>query len=135
MRLRTKVASYRDAILPHEYDQGGGPRCASSQASWIPVSSAPRVLAHRSRLGLPARQADLRALVQFAKRVSSSTTAARLLGVTSHGYFPPEELGALGDATIDSFAPMAEMTLRWSSQFLSHLRTACTTSTRRLLAI
>lgn len=83
----------------------------------------------------PPRQADLRALVQFAKRVSSSTTAARLLGVTSHGYFPPEELGALGDGTIDSFAPMAEMTLRWSSQFLSHLRTACTTSTRRLLAI
>lgn len=83
----------------------------------------------------PTRQADLRALVQFAKRVTSSTNAERLLTVTSHGYFPPEELNALGDGSIDSFAPMADMILRWSSQFLLYLRSACTVQTRRLLAI
>jgi 7-cyano-7-deazaguanine synthase in queuosine biosynthesis len=83
----------------------------------------------------PTRQADLRALVQFAKRVVSLTDAERLLSVTSHGYFPPEELTSLGDGSVTSFSPLAAMTLRWSSQFLSLLRSACAARTRRLLAI
>lgn len=83
----------------------------------------------------PTRQADLRALVQFAKRATSSTKAERLLRVTSHGYFRPEDLRTLGDGSIASLAPMAEMTLRWSTEFLSYLRKNASPRTRRLLAI
>lgn len=83
----------------------------------------------------PTRQADLRALVQFAKRVVSSTEAQRRLSVTSHGYFRPEELSQLGDGTVASFAPMSEMMMRWASQFLVHLRSNTSAKTRRLLAV
>jgi 7-cyano-7-deazaguanine synthase in queuosine biosynthesis len=83
----------------------------------------------------PARQADLRALVQFAKRVVSGTDAARMLSITTHGFFPPEALGSIGNGSAHGFASLAAMTLRWSSHFLDYLRTACTPGTRRLLAL
>jgi hypothetical protein len=83
----------------------------------------------------PRRQSDLRALVQFARRTVNAGEARRQLRLLAHGVFRPEDLKALGDGTTDTFQQLAEMTLRWSQDFLARLSASCSAQTKRLLAI
>ena len=81
------------------------------------------------------KQMDFRALVSFARKVSTCSSLNREVIVLSHGFFPVSTAERFGDKKIMSHAPWGEMILRWSSDFLKKLGVMASDETKRLLGI
>ncbi len=81
----------------------------------------------------PVKQADFKALVQFAKRVVSASPAAREMIVVSHGYFPPDVGSRIGPAPASDYSPWSDMLLRWAVDFLDKLDSLSSVRTKELV--
>jgi 7-cyano-7-deazaguanine synthase in queuosine biosynthesis len=82
-----------------------------------------------------AKQIDFKALVSFARRVSTASPLHRELIVLSHGFFPVATAERFGDKKITSHSPWGEMFLRWADDFLNKLSIMASPETRRLLGV
>jgi 7-cyano-7-deazaguanine synthase in queuosine biosynthesis len=76
------------------------------------------------------KQADIRALVPFAKRILASTEAQLQSLILAHGYFPPEVGGKLGPFPTNDYRPWTDMLRRWASEFIQNVSTQCTIARR-----
>jgi 7-cyano-7-deazaguanine synthase in queuosine biosynthesis len=83
----------------------------------------------------PTTQADFKALVQFAQRVTSATPATRDLIVLSHGYFPHDVGARIGPAPAPDYSPWSEMMLRWAGDFLDRLDALASSRTREIVGL
>jgi 7-cyano-7-deazaguanine synthase in queuosine biosynthesis len=81
------------------------------------------------------KQMDFRALVSFARKVTSCSPLSREIIVLSHGFFPVATAERFGDKKITSHAPWGDMLLRWSNDFLKKLGVMSSAETKRLLGI
>ena len=82
-----------------------------------------------------AKQMDFKALVSFARRVTTVSPFNRELIVLSHGFFPVAAAERFGDTKITSHSPWGDMFLRWADDFLKKLGTMGSAETRRLLGV
>lgn len=67
------------------------------------------------------KQADFRALVDFAGRVVSTNDTGRDLMVLAHGWFPPDIGGRIGPYAVTDHTPWSGMMLRWAEDFLDRV--------------
>jgi 7-cyano-7-deazaguanine synthase in queuosine biosynthesis len=81
------------------------------------------------------KQMDFKALVSFARRVTTASPLNRELIVLSHGFFPVAAAERFGDQKITSHSPWGEMFLRWADDFLKKLGVMASAETRRLLGV
>ena len=81
------------------------------------------------------KQADFRALVDFAGRVVSSTTMEREMMVLAHGAFPPEVGTLLGPRPADGYSPWTNMMLRWAKDFLVKVRGGVNADVREIISM
>jgi hypothetical protein len=82
-----------------------------------------------------AKQLDFKALISFARRVTTASTLSRELIVLSHGFFPVSAAKRFGDTKITSHSPWGDMVLRWAAGFLNKLGVMASAETRRLLGV
>lgn len=80
-------------------------------------------------------QADVRALVQFARRVTRASPAERESMVLAHGFFPPSVAAHIGPQPATDFSPWAGMLSQWAEDFLQKVTDHSVVSTRRILGI
>lgn len=83
----------------------------------------------------PIKQADFRALVGFARRVSNASPAALELLVLAHGTFSPVAASSLGPSSASNLSPWAAMLLRWATDFLAKVDALSSPSTRHVLSL
>jgi len=81
------------------------------------------------------KQMDFRALVSFARKVTSCSPLNRELIVLSHGFFPVDTAERFGDKKIKSHSPWGDMLFRWADDFQKKLSVMATDETKRLLGI
>jgi hypothetical protein len=81
------------------------------------------------------KSADLRALVQFAKRIVNMSKAELEAAVLSQGYFPANIGGTIGPHSVDNYGVWSQMVYEWSVDFLSKINRVCCNGTRRLLGV
>jgi len=83
----------------------------------------------------PAKQADLRALVSFSKRVLNSCEAERQMMLLQHGIFPYDIGGVIGPYAAKDFSPWSDMLRRWAKDFLEKTKSWSSESTKRILSL
>jgi 7-cyano-7-deazaguanine synthase in queuosine biosynthesis len=81
------------------------------------------------------KQADFRALVDFAGRVVSAGDAGRDLMVLAHGWFPADIGGRIGPAAARDHAPWSGMMFRWAGDFLDQVETLSSSETRAIVGL
>lgn len=81
------------------------------------------------------KQADMRGLVRFAKRVITANAAERQAMLFSHGHFAADVGGTIGPYTADDYTPWSDMLFRWADDFLDKVRTWSSPKTRKFLAV
>lgn len=83
----------------------------------------------------PARQADMRILTRFARRVSAADSLRLQSMVVSHGKFPPDVGRVVGPSAAADYVVWADMLKRWADEFLGLLASRASAGTRRLLSL
>lgn len=79
------------------------------------------------------KQADFRALVDFAGRIVSANNTGRDLMVLAHGWFPADIGGRIGPAAATDHAPWSDMMLRWAEDFLDRVASLSTAETKAIV--
>jgi hypothetical protein len=82
-----------------------------------------------------SKQADFRALIQFAKRIISLPDSALEVLILEHGYFPPDAGTTIGPAPSTDYRPWAHMLRKWAVESLDALSTLCSDDTKRIVGI
>jgi len=81
------------------------------------------------------KQMDFRALVSFARKVTTCSPINREVMVLSHGFFPVITGERFGNKTIASHSPWGDMLLRWADDFMKKLGVMASAETKRLLGV
>jgi hypothetical protein len=82
----------------------------------------------------PRRQADLRALIPFSRRLLEASDLELQALVLSHGVFAPEVGGQIGPSASD-YAPWTSMLRRWADACLARTRQGASRESKRVLGI
>lgn len=81
------------------------------------------------------KQQDFRAVVRFAERVASASTAKLQTLILSQGYFPSDAGITIGVASDTGYSPWVEMLRRWATDFLSKIGNEASSDTLRALGL
>lgn len=81
------------------------------------------------------KQMDFRALVSFAKKVTTSSQLNRELIVLSHGFFPVSVAERFGGKKIASYSIWGDMFVRWADDFIKKTDVMASTQTKRSLGL
>ena len=80
-------------------------------------------------------QADFRALVRFARRVTGSSPAELEALVVTNGVFDPVEASELGGAGTKEYQPWSQMLKRWADDFLAKATSLSSAGTLRIVGL
>jgi hypothetical protein len=83
----------------------------------------------------PLKRDDFRALVGFAKRVTTASNTELDRMVLTHGPFSPSVAADIGPAPATDYRPWTDMLQRWSSEFLADMDARCSESTKAMLGL
>jgi len=81
------------------------------------------------------RQADFRALVQFAKRVSEASEDELEMLVFSHGVFSPAVGARIGPGSATDLSPWTAMLKRWAEDFVAKAMSLATRETAHIVGL
>ena len=82
-----------------------------------------------------AKQADLRALTSFSKKILVSTEAERQMMLLRHGIFPHGIGGVIGPYAAKDFSTWSDMLVRWAKDFLEKTKSWSSESTKQILSL
>ncbi len=81
------------------------------------------------------KQADIRAVVEFAQRIERFDEMQLQNLVLGHGYFPPQIVADIAPVPALDYVPWTEMIKRWADDFLGGVAVKCSAIRRRQYGI